>query len=127
MRPRRTRWLRALAAGATLNLALSPVRAETRLERLAERGPSTAVVGTMFTLASPPAMLAGALRGRSVRLSACRFGHGVKMIAIGVPALPLGLLFAPFDVKRLPDAWMDGVVDAMQEDYCMRPPDALFP
>jgi hypothetical protein len=29
--------------------------------------------------------------------------------------------------ERLPDAWMDGVVDAFQEDYCTRPPGSIPP
>jgi hypothetical protein len=27
----------------------------------------------------------------------------------------------------LPDAWMDGIVDAAQEDYCSRPLTSLLP
>jgi hypothetical protein len=108
-------------------LACRPAAAETPLQRLAERGPATPLVGTMFTIASPPAMLLNAVRGGPVRPSACRFGHGLKMIVVGAPALPLGLLVSPFDLDRLPDAWMDGVVDAMQEDYCTRPAGAVLP
>jgi hypothetical protein len=116
-----------LAPLAALCLAGGSAADDAPLDRLAERGPTTLVVGTMFTVASPPAMLVGAARGTSVRLPACRLGHGVKMIAFGAVALPFGLLVSPFDLERLPDAWMDGVVDAMQEDYCTRPPGAVFP
>jgi hypothetical protein len=112
---------------AALSLACGSASAATQLDRLVERGPPTVVVGTLFVLGSPPAMLAGALRGRSVRLPACRFGHGMKMVAVGAVALPFGLLVSPFHLGRLPDAWMDAVVDAVQEDYCARPPGAVFP
>ena len=104
-----------------------PARGETSFQRLAERGPATFVVGVMFTLASPFAMARGAVTDGRVALHACRLGHGVKMLAAGALTLPAGLLVAPFDAKRLPDGWMDGVVDAFQEDYCTRPLTSLYP
>ena len=99
----------------------------TSSERLAERGPATLVVGTIFTLTSPPALFLGRVRGQPVALHACRFGHGVKMLAAGAALLPAALLAAPFDYHRLPDGWMDGVVDAFQEDYCTRPVGSILP
>lgn len=99
----------------------------TSSQRLAERGPATLVVGTLFTLTSPPALFFGRLRGQPVQLHACRLGHGLKMLAAGSVLLPAGLLVAPFDYERLPDGWMDGVVDAFQEDYCTRPVGSIFP
>jgi hypothetical protein len=104
-----------------------PAGAETSLQRLAERGPATFVVGLMFTLASPFALARGAVTNGRVALHACRLGHGVKMLAAGAVTLPAGLLVAPLDAKRLPDGWMDGVVDAFQEDYCTRPLGAVYP
>jgi hypothetical protein len=95
--------------------------------RLAERGPATFVVGALFTLASPFAMARSAVSGGRVALHACRLGHGVKMLAAGVVTLPAGLLVSPFDAARLPDGWMDGVVDAFQEDYCTRPAASVYP
>lgn len=53
--------------------------------------------------------------------------HGLKMIAAGALLLPAGLLLAPFDWQRLPAGWMDGVVDAFQEDYCTRPATTVLP
>ena len=76
---------------------------------------------------SPPSMLIGAVRGRSIRLQACRFGHGLKMVGSGAILLPAGLLVAPLHYRTLPAAWMDGVVDAAQEDYCSRPITSVFP
>ena len=99
----------------------------TSLERLAERGPATFVVGMMFTLASPFALARSAVTGGRMALHACRLGHGVKMLAAGALTLPAGLLVSPFDAKRLPDGWMDGVVDAFQEDYCTRPLASVYP
>ncbi|GIW40969.1 MAG: hypothetical protein KatS3mg076_1546 [Candidatus Binatia bacterium] len=95
--------------------------------RLAERGPATLVVGAVFTVASPPAILWGAVRGRPVRLAACRLGHGLKMLAASVVVLPAGLLVSPFHYRRLPSAWMDALVDSMQEDYCSRPLTSVLP
>jgi hypothetical protein len=104
-----------------------PAGAETPLERLAERGPATFVVGLMFTLASPFAVARGAATGGRVALHACRLGHGLKMLAAGAVTLPAGLLVSPFDAEHLPDGWMDGVVDAFQEDYCTRPLASVYP
>jgi hypothetical protein len=81
----------------------------------------------MFTLSSPLSFLAGTVTGGPLRLYGCRFGHGVKMIGAGALLLPAGLLAAPFDWKRLPAGWMDGVVDAFQEDYCTRPVTSVLP
>jgi hypothetical protein len=97
------------------------------VSRLAERGPATFVVGLAFTLASPVALVRSAATGGRVALHACRLGHGLKMLAAGAVTLPAGLLVSPFDAERLPDAWMDGVVDAFQEDYCTRPFASVYP
>jgi hypothetical protein len=101
-------WPRATAAAlALLGACAAPLPAAgSAVTRLAERGPSTLLVGTMFTISAPPALLVGAATGGF---------------------LPAGLLVAPFDWQRLPGAWMDGVVDAQQEDYCTRPFGAVLP
>lgn len=113
----------ALASGA-----IAPGAAASGfVSRLAERGPATFVVGLMFMLSSPVAMASGAVTNGRVALHACRLGHGVKMLAAGAITLPAGLLVSPFDAKRLPDGWMDGVVDAFQEDYCTRPLTSVYP
>jgi hypothetical protein len=95
-------------------------------QRLAERGPSTLAVGTLFTVASPLSLLLAPVRG-GARQSACRLGHGAKMLVAGALAAPVGLLLSPFYFRSVPAAWMDGVVDAMQEDYCSRPFGAILP
>jgi hypothetical protein len=95
--------------------------------RLAERGPPTLVVGALFTLAAPPALLIAMVRGQPLRLAACRLEHGLIMVGASVVVLPTGLLLAPFHWQRLPGAWMDGVVDAVQEDYCSRPVTTVLP
>lgn len=103
------------------------VRGEATMRRVAERGPATLVVGGAFTAASPPLMLLALARGGNVGLQACRLGHGVKMLAAGVVLLPAGLALAPLERGNLPDAWLDGIVDAFQEDYCTRPLTAVLP
>jgi hypothetical protein len=108
-------------------LASAPARGATVVQTIAERGPSTLVVGTAFAVASPPVFVIDATRGRLSSLQACRFGHGLKMIVAGAVLLPAGLLATPFAPARLPDAWMDGVVDAFQEDYCTRPLTSVLP
>jgi hypothetical protein len=49
------------------------------------------------------------------------------MLVGGAALLPAGLIASPFHAGRLPDAWMDGVIDAYQEDYCLRPPGSFYP
>lgn len=95
--------------------------------RLVQRGPPTIIVGTMFTLASPAGMAFAAAQRQPVKLHACRFGHGVKMVAAGTILLPAGLLLSLLHLDSVPAAWMDGVVDAFQEDYCTRPCTAVMP
>jgi hypothetical protein len=122
------RWGAALALAALASSA--PTRAAGApgfVCRLAERGPATFVVGLAFTLASPFALARGAVTGGRSALHACRLGHGMKMLAAGALTLPAGLLVSPFDAQRLPDGWMDGIVDAFQEDYCTRPLRAVYP
>jgi hypothetical protein len=110
-----------------LLLGVPPAASSSASERLAQRGPPTLAVGTLFTVSSPFAMLAGAFRGGRVAVHACRFGHGLKMIVAGAVLLPAGLLAAPFHPEGLPGGWMDGVVDAFQEDYCTRPLTSVYP
>ena len=116
-----------VVAAVVLALGAPLASGAASLERLAERGPATFVVGLAFTLASPLALVRGTVTGGRVALHACRLGHGVKMLAAGALTLPAGLLVSPFDAKHLPDGWMDGVVDAFQEDYCTRPLRAVYP
>jgi hypothetical protein len=119
---------RAVAVALFACLApASSAGASSFVSDVAERGPPTFVVGLMFTLGSPVALARGATTGGRVRLHACRLGHGLKMLAAGAVTLPAGLLASPFDASRLPDAWMDGVVDAFQEDYCTRPLGSIYP
>jgi hypothetical protein len=116
-----------LGVAVALVVAVAAARGHAAVRRVAERGPPTLVVGGLFTLASPPVMLVRALRRQSIRLPACRLGHGVKMLAAGTVLLPAGLVLAPFAAAVLPGAWMDGIVDAMQEDYCTRPVSSVLP
>ena len=111
---------------ACLLLAAS-AEASTPVERLSERGPATLSVGLMFTLGSPFAAAYGALSGGRVRIHGCRFGHGLKMLIASPFLLTAGLLVSPFNASALPDAWLDGVVEAYQEDYCTRPAGSFFP
>ena len=75
-------------------------------------------------------MVAGALRRRGVALHACRLGHGLKKLTAGTVLLRAGLVLAPLDYRAVPAAWLDGVVDAFQEDYCtsctFSPASAIF-
>ena len=115
----------ALALAALL--AAPAASADTATRRLAERGPSTFAVGLAFTVLSPFKLAWDAASGGRPKLQACRFGHGVKMLVGGALLLPAGLLVSPFEAEGLPDAWMDGVVEAYQEDYCSRPIGAILP
>ena len=105
----------------------SPAAAADLSRRLAERGPATLLVGTVFTLSATPALALGALQRKALHLPACRLGHGVKMVVAGAVVAPAGFLLSPMDYNRLPDAWLDGLGDAFQEDYCTRPFDAVLP
>ena len=118
---------RFLAGAIALVIAGTVVRGEAAVRRLAERGPPTLVVGGLFTLMSPALIVVNGLRRRSIRLQACQLGHGVEMLVAGTVLLPAGLVLAPFVSQNLPGAWMDGLVDAMQEDYCSRPLASLMP
>ena len=122
-------WLLGMSAAAIVAGLVSPTtaRGATAAQRLSERGPSTLLVGTVFTLASPPSMIMGAVSNGPVLLHACRLGHGVKMLATSAVLLPAGLLVSPFNFNRLPAGWLDGLVDAMQEDYCSRPLISVYP
>jgi hypothetical protein len=119
-------YIRLVALVAGLGWLGAPAAA-TCTARLATRGPSAPLVGAVFVVSGPPAALVGALRGGSVRLPLCRFGHGVAMLAAGAAVLPAGLLLAPIYHHELPDAWLDGLVDAFQEDYCTRPFGSVLP
>lgn len=122
------RWAWLSIAALVVGLALyAGAGASDLSRRLAERGPSTLLVGTLFTVISPPSLVVAAVRGQSLRQPACRFGHGLKMVAASVVVLPAGLALAPLHLRRLPGAWLDGLVDALQEDYCSRPIAAVFP
>ncbi|MFQ5667085.1 MAG: hypothetical protein ACE5I7_11710 [Candidatus Binatia bacterium] len=117
-----------LVLGVVLAALLSGTAARASLpQQVAERGPATLIVGTLFTLAAPPSLLIGAARGRPVRLHVCRLEHGVEMIVAGAVLLPAGLVLAPFYPSALPGTWLDGIVDAFQEDYCSRPLASLLP
>jgi hypothetical protein len=118
---------RVLAVATAIVVATAAARGHAAVRRLAERGPPTLVVGGLFTLMSPPLMLVNGLRRRSIRLPACQLAHGVKMLVAGTVLLPAGLALAPFASDAIPGAWMDGIVDAMQEDYCTRPVASVMP
>jgi hypothetical protein len=120
------RFVVAMALVAAVAALPSEAAATDATRRLAERGPSTLVVGTLFTVSSPLSLLLAAVRG-GARVPACRLGHGVKMLVAGTLTAPVGLLLSPFYFRSVPAAWMDGVVDAMQEDYCSRPFAAILP
>jgi len=122
---RRSATILAVAAGVAV--ALAAARGEAAIRRLAERGPPTLAVGALFTIAGPPLIVADAVRGRSARLHACWLGHGLEMLAASTVLLPAGLLLAPFHHRTVPGAWMDGIVDAFQEDYCTRPWTTVMP
>jgi hypothetical protein len=123
----RVRLGRLFAVAIAVVVATTAARGHAAVRRIAERGPATLVVGGIFTLVSPPMILVHAVRRQSVRLPACQFGHGVKMLVVGTVLLPAGLLLAPFDASNVPGGWMDGIVDAMQEDYCTRPVTSVLP
>ncbi len=108
-------------------LVAPAAQADSAARKLAHRGPSTFAVGLAFTLLSPFKLVWDAATGGRPKLQACRFGHGVKMLVGGAVLLPTGLLVSPFETEGLPDAWMDGVIDAYQEDYCLRPAGAILP
>jgi hypothetical protein len=108
-------------------LAAPAAQADSAARKLAQRGPSTFAVGLAFTVLSPFKLAWDAATGGRPKLQACRFGHGVKMLVAGAVLLPAGLLVSPFQAEGLPDAWMDGVIDAYQEDYCLRPAGAILP
>ena len=108
-------------------LAAPAAQADSAARKLAQRGPSTFAVGLAFTVLSPFKLAWDAASGGRPKLQACRFGHGVKMLVGGAVLLPAGLLVSPFQAEGLPDAWMDGVIDAYQEDYCLRPAGAILP
>lgn len=108
-------------------LAAPAAQADSAARKLAQRGPSTFAVGLAFTVLSPFKLAWDAATGGRPKLQACRFGHGVKMLVGGAVLLPAGLLVSPFQAEGLPDAWMDGVIDAYQEDYCLRPAGAILP
>lgn len=116
-----------VVALTSLLMGLSPAGASPEASRIAERGPATLLVGTMFTLAAPLSIVSDLVRGRSPKPAACRFGHGLKMIVLGAPLLPAGLLLSPFYYERLPGGWFDGIVDSQQEDYCTRPFTTILP
>jgi hypothetical protein len=126
MNPCRSATSIGLVFAVVMALATAPAHAALA-RRLAERGPATLIVGTTFVLASPPGLLLGALRGDSVRLDGCRFVHGLEMLVASPIAVPAGLLLAPFHLDQGPGSWMDGLVDALQEDYCSRPVGSLLP
>jgi hypothetical protein len=89
----------ATVAGAVVvctTLLGRPACAADLTRHLAERGPSVLLVGTLFTIAAPPALLVDAVRGQPARLHACRLSHGVKMLAVSAVLLPAGLVLAPF-------------------------------
>jgi len=124
----RARWVALLIAVVVAALALYRGAASSDLSRrLAERGPSALLVGTLFAVSAPPALVIEAVRGQSLRLSACRLEHGLAMLGASVVVLPAGLILAPLHWQRLPGTWLDGVVDAVQEDYCTRPLTAVLP
>ncbi|TMA63115.1 MAG: hypothetical protein E6J68_02395 [Deltaproteobacteria bacterium] len=120
-------WRSLLAGAIAVVIVTAAARGHATVRRVAERGPPTLVVGGVFTLVSPPIMMVNGLRRRSIRLQACQLGHGVKMLVAGTVLLPAGLVLAPFAADAIPGAWMDGIVDAMQEDYCTRPVTSLMP
>ena len=121
--------LRNTSTGLVLALLLTAPAAASAsgTQKLAHRGPTTFAVGLAFTLGAPFKLLWDAATGGRPKLQACRFGHGVKMLAGGALLLPAGLLVSPFETEGLPDAWMDGVIEAYQEDYCLRPVGTLYP
>lgn len=125
MKVRAALWAVLLVAALAAPAVSAAPRSAT--QQLAERGPSTFAVGLTFTLLSPFKLVWDAATGGRPKLQACRFGHGVKMLLGGAVLLPTGLVASPFHTGRLPDAWMDGVVEAYQEDYCNRPLGSFYP
>ncbi len=127
MRGRTT--MRALVVAALLTSVVScqTVTGGDVARRVAERGPSALIVGAIFLIASPPGAAISAYRRQPVDLQLCRLGHGLEMIAASVVTVPAGVVLAPFYWRSIPGSWLDGVVDAFQEDYCTRPVTSVLP
>lgn len=97
------------------------------VERVAERGPATFVIGTSFLLMSLVTLPIRAVSGDDTALATCRLGHGVKMTTAGVALLPAGLLAAPFYPAKAATGFADSFAEAFQEDTCSRPVSAILP
>ena len=127
MRVRTSVWALAVAALLTTVVSCQAVPGSDVARRVAERGPSALIVGAIFLIASPPGVAIGAYRGQPVDLQLCRLGHGLEMIAASVVTVPAGVVLAPFYWRSIPASWLDGIVDAFQEDYCTRPVTSVLP
>ena len=121
--------IRAIVAAAVV-AAFASSRAEAAsdtIDRVAERGPATFLIGTLFTATAPPAAAIDLATGHVPRHQGCRFLHGVKMIGAGVVLLPLGILASPANPSGALVGWVDALPDARQEDYCTRPAGSIMP
>ncbi len=121
--------MRALVVAALLTGVVScqALPGSEVARHVAERGPSALIVGAIFLIASPPGAAIGVYRQQPVDLQLCRLGHGLEMIAASVVTVPAGVVLAPFYWRSIPGSWLDGVVDAFQEDYCTRPVTSVLP
>lgn len=118
----------ALLLLALVELSSPSVRAYgASVERIAERGPATFVVGTAFVFTSLVTLPIEAATGGDTALATCRLGHGAKMAVAGTVLLPAGLLAAPLHPSKAATGFADSLAEAFQEDTCSRPVDVILP
>jgi len=120
-------WRTSLLAVLVLCSPPPAAMADPALERVAERGPATLVIGASFVVLSLVNLPIGTLIGGDPSLDACRLGHGAMMTAAGVVLLPAGLLAAPFHPAGAATGFADSFAEAFQEDTCSRPYSSVLP
>ncbi len=124
--------MRALARTyllALIVLCFPPATARSApvLERVAERGPATFVIGATFVVMSLVTLPIDAATGGDTSLATCRLAHGAKMTAAGAILLPVGLVASPFHPTGAATGFADSFAEAFQEDTCSRPFSTILP
>ncbi len=114
---------------ATIVLCFPPPSAcgASAIERVAERGPATFVIGATFVVMSLVAWPIETMAGGDGALAACRLRHGAKMTVAGTVLLPVGLVAAPLHPARAATGFADSFAEAFQEDTCSRPFSSILP